>query len=241
MITENVATLKINKLTKAQYDRELAAGNIDPNALYLTPDTTDADKAPAGYGLGTTAKQLSNCDLNDITENGWYSYVTGAGITNSPKDYASTLFVETYHTGDRGKQTVTLMDGNNTTIVRAFYDGSWGEWEYINPPMTTGIEFRTTERYNGKPIYAKLVYCGYLPNNGRKMVDSGISKSTAKIIKCSQSRILTSSNGCVGDCDSAAVVHVDAITDSDNFQIIMDTCADVTADYEVVELKYVYE
>lgn len=38
MITENLSTLKIHKLTQAQYDRELAAGNIDENALYLTPD-----------------------------------------------------------------------------------------------------------------------------------------------------------------------------------------------------------
>lgn len=40
MITENLSTLKINKLTQAQYDRELEAGNIDENALYLTPDET---------------------------------------------------------------------------------------------------------------------------------------------------------------------------------------------------------
>lgn len=38
MITENLSTLKIHKLTQEQYDREKAAGNIDPNALYLTPD-----------------------------------------------------------------------------------------------------------------------------------------------------------------------------------------------------------
>lgn len=38
MITENIPTFKIHKLTQAQYDRELEAGNIDENALYLTPD-----------------------------------------------------------------------------------------------------------------------------------------------------------------------------------------------------------
>lgn len=38
MITENLSTLKIHKLTQAQYDRELEAGRIDANALYLTPD-----------------------------------------------------------------------------------------------------------------------------------------------------------------------------------------------------------
>lgn len=41
MITENLSTLKIHKLTQAQYDRELEAGNIDENALYLTPDEED--------------------------------------------------------------------------------------------------------------------------------------------------------------------------------------------------------
>ena len=38
MITENLSTLKIHRLTQEQYDRELAAGNLDPNAMYLTPD-----------------------------------------------------------------------------------------------------------------------------------------------------------------------------------------------------------
>ena len=33
-----MTTLKIHKLTQAQYERELAAGRIDENALYLTPD-----------------------------------------------------------------------------------------------------------------------------------------------------------------------------------------------------------
>jgi hypothetical protein len=36
--TENVSTLKINKLSQEQYDRELAAGNLEENAIYLTPD-----------------------------------------------------------------------------------------------------------------------------------------------------------------------------------------------------------
>lgn len=38
MNTENLSTLTIHKLTQAQYDRELEAGNIDSNALYLTPE-----------------------------------------------------------------------------------------------------------------------------------------------------------------------------------------------------------
>lgn len=38
MITETLSTLKIHKLSQEQYDRELAAGTLDDNALYLTDD-----------------------------------------------------------------------------------------------------------------------------------------------------------------------------------------------------------
>lgn len=38
MITENLSTLKIHKLNKEQYNREYANGNLDENALYLTPE-----------------------------------------------------------------------------------------------------------------------------------------------------------------------------------------------------------
>ena len=38
METKNLETLKIHRLSQAQYDRELEAGNIDENAIYLTPE-----------------------------------------------------------------------------------------------------------------------------------------------------------------------------------------------------------
>jgi hypothetical protein len=38
MITENLSGLKIHKLTQEQYDRERAAGRLDENAIYLTPE-----------------------------------------------------------------------------------------------------------------------------------------------------------------------------------------------------------
>lgn len=49
MITEILSTLKIHKLTKAQYDRELAAGSIDNNALYLTPAEIESTDYPGCY------------------------------------------------------------------------------------------------------------------------------------------------------------------------------------------------
>lgn len=38
------------------------------------------------------------------------------------------------------------------------------EWE--NPPMELGVEYRTTERWNGKPVYKQLINGGGLPAAG---------------------------------------------------------------------------
>ena len=45
-----------------------------------------------------------------------------------------------------------------------------GEKEYFNPPMASGVEYRTIERWNGKPVYTKLVDFGAMPNATMKPV-----------------------------------------------------------------------
>lgn len=39
-----------------------------------------------------------------------------------------------------------------------------GEEEWVNPPMLSGVEYRTVERFNGKAVYTKLANFGALPN-----------------------------------------------------------------------------
>ena len=70
MKTDNVSTLKIHKLTQAQYDRALASGNIDENALYLTPDE-EVDLS--GYATKEDLEDKANSehthnidDVNDL-------------------------------------------------------------------------------------------------------------------------------------------------------------------------------
>jgi hypothetical protein len=43
--------------------------------------------------------------------------------------------------------------------------GNWGEWMWVNPPAQVGVEYRTTERWQGMPVYTKLINLGTLPNN----------------------------------------------------------------------------
>lgn len=57
---------------------------------------------------------------------------------------------------------------------RMFKDnGVWYPFEWVNPPMVLGVEYRTTERYGGKPVYVKVVDCGNIADN--KKVAHGIS------------------------------------------------------------------
>lgn len=59
-------------------------------------------------------------------------------------------------------------DPNNPGCYYHMVDGVQ---EWINPPMVLGIEYRTVDRFNEKPVYIKLVDCGAMPNSTAKTVE----------------------------------------------------------------------
>jgi len=61
-----------------------------------------------------------------------------------------------------------------------------GDTEWINPPMEAGVEYRTTMRWQGSPVYQSLTKIEGLPNNGygsynlaatqcRQLIDADLS------------------------------------------------------------------
>lgn len=166
----------------AEHLNKMEQGIAD--AVSVTPQTlSDGQKtqargnigaAPGGFGLGDDATLISaDTDLNSITKNGWYQF-SGTPI-HAPTDNQdgwesgySALFVNS-----RNSEVVTqtifcsnTADVYGCQIKRVFVAGKWYPWEWVNPPMDSGIEYRTTERYQGKPVYAKLVDCGTIPAQG---------------------------------------------------------------------------
>ena len=92
MITENLSTLKIHKLTQAQYDRELAAGRIDENALYLTPDeeidlssyaTKDDVEEISSLVGGTPISTQISAAINNISADDFGIYVQAQEPTDA--------------------------------------------------------------------------------------------------------------------------------------------------------------
>lgn len=70
---------------------------------------------------------------------------------------------------DSSQIVVSGNDRNNMAMRTENIDG-WTPWEYLNPPMKLGVEYRTTERYLGKPVYVQAVNFGTLPNANTKSV-----------------------------------------------------------------------
>ena len=150
-------------------------GNVN-----LTASQTGA--APSGFGLGGNVTIIKDCDL--ATSNGWY--MTSGDCLNMPAQYQgySVLVVNSH--GTRIAQEYYMMnlggaDGYSCKAIRWKKDEQpWSLWEWINPPMKIGVEYRTAERFNGKPVFVKLVDCGS-PGKGDTTVAHGIENIDARI------------------------------------------------------------
>lgn len=90
-----------------------------------------------------------------------YSTTSGSTCYMNYGGYAMTTDVVTWIIGERQDSTYPDCRWRYT---------SDGAAEWINPPMVTGTEYRTTERWGGVPVYVKNVAFGSLPNNTIKTV-----------------------------------------------------------------------
>lgn len=126
---------------------------------------------PSRFGLGAAAAPVT--DLNQTVLSGWYSC---AGSSNGPSSNFYGWLLVSSRTGAGGmiRQDAWNALGQPDHFVRYAVDGVWTPWEYVNPPMQLGVEYRTTERYNGKPVYVKAINFGALPNNTNKSVEHGV-------------------------------------------------------------------
>lgn len=118
--------------------------------------------APSGYGLGES-EIIAWENIDSVWQNGWYLF-SGGFTVQGQSYYAGYLHVCGWDKNNC-EQTLYPVGAHNEVLRRHKNSGSWTEWEWENPPMYTGIEFRTTERYNGKTVWTTLISCG-VPVNG---------------------------------------------------------------------------
>lgn len=161
---------------KADYlvGREAIADHI---ASKVNPHGVTAAQIGA---LGFKRTLTSADDMDDIKEDGIYVYSTGSLPKNAPFSNASTVMVfGSTSTSSQKVQIGFRYGGAGQGKFRVLYNGAWKEWaefmgliedasnpgcyyrytngtqEWFNPPFDLSEEYRTTERYGGKPVYCK--------------------------------------------------------------------------------------
>ena len=132
--------------------------NADTNA-YLEEALNS--KAPANFGRRGTA-------LNDDQ----FMRIIIDCLDEMDKDsvrhvsiYQNGLHSVTIHKHDDTRATIEdtyfVVRGSATDYAKRFRhmsSGSWLPWEYLSPLMVNRVVYRTTERYNGDPVYTCRVY-----------------------------------------------------------------------------------
>lgn len=139
---------------------------------------TLANKAPGGYGLGNPQGLTDDDDINARHGNGCYTWGRIVPQNVPPLLRTEKNYMYMCEFGDSSAFTQIIgcvLETSPGLIQRQVFTGTggklnFGTWEWINPPMVLGDEYRTTERYLGKPVYCKVVYFGALPNNSGKYV-----------------------------------------------------------------------
>lgn len=116
MITEILPTLQIHKLTQEQYDRELEAGRINENAIYLTPSMSQ-----------TIPILASGTDLNTVRTTGDYYLSPENTYENSFIDgIAGILHVTPGLSLGDVRQVIEL---GSEIFERTYSYGAWENWK----------------------------------------------------------------------------------------------------------------
>lgn len=182
MDTKNLSTLKIHKLTRAQYDRELAAGRIDEDALYITPgEETDLSiymtkDNPVGTGSfsmnrkdGTTIGECSHTEGADTTASSAFSHAEG---------YATTASAMTAH----AEGNATTANGWGAHSEGQFTNAS-GDSSHAEGYRTTALDYQHAQGHYNKTATATAGVSSGTSSGAAFVIGNGTSSTAANAFR----------------------------------------------------------
>lgn len=179
-------------------------------AAITTPPTEYYTSAYSGEEIDAAVKKVSEGLAGGVTS---FNGRSGVVVPQSG-DYTAAMV------GSAPAQ-------NDSNYSGCYYRMNGAAKEWINPPMKIGVEFRTSERYNGKPVYAKAINFGQAPNATYKDVSHGIENFSQ----------LVSYTGMMGGANLIEAPALDNIQiNASNIRITTNT--DVSANYVYLVLRY---
>lgn len=194
--------------------------------------TALSGKAPAGYGLGSALPNADCTDANEAVRSGWYRC---SGMANTPYT-EGWLYVASRDSNWIYQEFYGALDAYNTRLTRVCAAGTWREWEYINPPLDLGVEYRTTERWRRSAVYVMAIDVGAMPNAARKSVSFTIPSGTVdRFLSVTGS---TSQGDALPYVTTTTGYRLAVAKGASQHQIIITTDADKSAYTAIAVVKY---
>ena len=110
---------------------------------------------PASFPAGVQPNKISPSELDAVVEDGYYRIINESVSIGGVTSGYWYIHVTRYSSKNCVQECYPVTE-KRYKVLRWQYDGEWvTEWE--NPPMATGVEYRTTERDNGNPVFVKRV------------------------------------------------------------------------------------
>ena len=221
---------------EAVYELHLYHVKREAGSLSITPSSITDLRLNSSY-CGLMADSITSIDTYAIEKQVADLIKSLQNEISNVKDGSAYLLRD----GSTGMTGNLQMDGNTITGLGApvndndavpknyvmpaieseahpgcYYRTVDGVTEWINPPMAVGVEYRTTERYNGKSVYTKLLDCGTVANE--KAVTHGAGSGLIRMAPVCSGIISTSINseysgnwGWVVSADQTAIrIHCEA-------------------------------
>ena len=161
-----------------------------------------SNKAPAGFGVGDAIQEIATTSAEESYET--YCAKVDAVLDAMPDKTAKLVRAYPPAVYGNAGTTISLLykgDANYAVLSnigsadvglcgwRMFklrYPSSsspavWMPFEWENPPMKIGVEYRTTERYDGKPVFVMAVNGGAFPDNSSKIIEVQIPDTSGQV------------------------------------------------------------
>lgn len=136
---------------------------------------------PAYFNKGIQAIVLTSDDnLNNIKTNGWYQWSWDNRPVNAPSDtgteYMRAMRVWANNSYECCQEMIDMTNSayHGCMVRRTIYNDTVYPWEWVNPPMALGVEYRTTERFATNPVYKKALSLGYVAAGNTLVVNHNI-------------------------------------------------------------------
>ena len=196
-----------------------------------------ANSAPGGFGWGDSLRNVLASDTEDTYET--YCGKLDALLADMPDGTSQLIYTRgpastgQYSGAGNIVAVLSKLLGTSASLIgispepRGTTNGLWrmlkdnGVWrpvEWSNPPMELGVEYRTTERYLGKPVYVKTVDCGTPQTNTTWATPHGISGVKNFISATAQSGVYIA-NGIFKGSEGLGGDSVTIATDPTNIHI----------------------